>query len=66
VNHKRKRFASAFSFLPQSLSRTAGKQGGNLAMIIDIVVSTGIILGALIIAYQILRGIIGVREEDSS
>jgi len=33
-------------------------------VIIDIVVSTGIILGALIIAYQILRGIIGIREEE--
>jgi hypothetical protein len=35
-------------------------------MIIDIVVSAGIVLGALIIAYQILRGIIGIREEEGS
>jgi len=35
-------------------------------MIIDIVVSAGIILGALIIAYQILRGVIGIREEEST
>jgi len=35
-------------------------------VIIDIVVSTGIVLGALIIAYQILRGIIGFSEEDGS
>jgi hypothetical protein len=35
-------------------------------MVIDMVVSVGIILGALIIAYQILRGIIGIREEEGT